>query len=217
MPAATTTSRSPSPPDAPPIALAPGPRATALSNAFNGALAATLKRISYDNFASCFPTPAKYRPETMDAFWRDFTGRLEGVCKSQFESLIEDRSVVAGLNELDRLVAEAGKRRDTAKESGAELPVPPHTLPPSELHHAHLHPFLNAQQEHLQGELSATQASNAKIIDNVSRQRSEMEALVRGLEEVVKDLEASAAMLGAEEVSALVDDIKAMDTEMKNQ
>jgi len=121
----TATSRSPSPIAAPPLAAAPGPRATALNNAFNLALSATLKKVTYDNFAACFPTPAKYRPETMDAFWRDFTGRLEGVCKGQFEALLEERNVVAGLNELDQLVKDAEKRRDAAQAQGEGQVVEP--------------------------------------------------------------------------------------------
>lgn len=59
----------------------PGPRATALQSAFNKALEATLARCTYENFAECFPTPAKGAPDTLRAFWRDFMGRLEEVCK----------------------------------------------------------------------------------------------------------------------------------------
>lgn len=70
-----------SPSSKPPIADAPGPRAQALCNAFEKALDNTLRRCSYENFAACFPTPAEYRSETLDAFWRDFVGRLDAFCK----------------------------------------------------------------------------------------------------------------------------------------
>jgi hypothetical protein len=76
-----TTSRSPSPPGPPPQDSAPGIRATALQKTFDGALKATLNKCSYDNFAACFPTTASYRPETLESFWKDFTGRLGQVCK----------------------------------------------------------------------------------------------------------------------------------------
>lgn len=65
----------------PPIPDAPGPRAQALINAFEKALDNTLRRCNYENFAACFPTPAQYRGETLDQFWREFVGRLEGFCK----------------------------------------------------------------------------------------------------------------------------------------
>jgi hypothetical protein len=74
--------RSPSPSlPAPPVPDAPGPRAQALINAFDKALENTLARCNYTNFAACFPTPATYRSETLDMFWREFVGKLESFCK----------------------------------------------------------------------------------------------------------------------------------------
>lgn len=73
--------RSPSPPPAPPVARAPGPRATALQKVFNDALSHTLRACSYNNFAECFPTPAKYVPQALDGLHRDFVGKLEEMCK----------------------------------------------------------------------------------------------------------------------------------------
>ena len=82
MPAITDVpSRSPSPAPPPPLGESPGPRATALINVFNNALDATLKRCSYSSFAACFPTAAQYVPESLDALWRDFTGKLGQVWK----------------------------------------------------------------------------------------------------------------------------------------
>jgi kinetochore protein NNF1 len=82
MPAMTNVpSRSPSPAAPPPLGESPGPRATALINVFNNALDATLKRCSYSSFAACFPTAAQYVPESLDALWRDFTGKLGQVWK----------------------------------------------------------------------------------------------------------------------------------------
>jgi kinetochore protein NNF1 len=51
-------------------------RATTFVELFDRALDATLKKISYENFAACFPTTAQYRPETLKKFWQDFVDRL---------------------------------------------------------------------------------------------------------------------------------------------
>ena len=58
-----------------PVAL--GPRARALQKVFDSALLASLKACSYDNFAACFPTPARYVPDRLDALWRNMTARIK--------------------------------------------------------------------------------------------------------------------------------------------
>jgi kinetochore protein NNF1 len=103
--------RSPSPPANPPIPLTPGPRATALHNIFSTALAATLKTNSYANFSACFPTPARHCPGALENVWRQLNGKLEGAATREFEDILREKGVVEGLNELDRLVGEAGRVR----------------------------------------------------------------------------------------------------------
>lgn len=76
------TSRSPSPVTAPPIAAAPGPRASALQKLYHDAIAHTLKTCSYTNFASCFPTPAKHAPDAMKDLHSDFIQKLHHTCKA---------------------------------------------------------------------------------------------------------------------------------------
>lgn len=80
--AAPASAASPPPSPLPVLAedATPGARATALQQAFAKALEATLNKCSYANFASCFPTPAQYRPQTLEMFHKDFTGRLSEVC-----------------------------------------------------------------------------------------------------------------------------------------
>lgn len=72
---------SPSPAPQPPTASAPGPRASALEKIFNDALSHTLKACSYTNFAACFPTPARYVPESLTALHKEFVMKLEERCK----------------------------------------------------------------------------------------------------------------------------------------
>lgn len=221
MPATTNVpSRSPSPAAPPPLGESPGPRATALINVFNNALDATLKKCSYNSFAACFPTAAQYVPESLDALWRDFTGKLGQVWKSEFDSILVERNVVQSLNSLDQCIVDAKKRKELAEASSnggpVEVPVPAHTLPPTSLHLAHLLPFLEQHSALLNSQLSATHASNAELLSSITAQRAEIEALVRGLETVVQDLEKSAQMMGQEEVQGLSAEVREIDTEMKN-
>ncbi|KAI9880716.1 MAG: hypothetical protein M1830_000999 [Pleopsidium flavum] len=112
------TTPSPSPPPRAPLALTPGPRATRLTELFLTALTHTLKTCSYANFAACFPTPAKHVPDSLHALWKQMNARFEELAKGEFESVLVERSVVEGLNGLDRLVAEAGRRRERGGMGG---------------------------------------------------------------------------------------------------
>ncbi|KAF2756552.1 Nnf1-domain-containing protein [Pseudovirgaria hyperparasitica] len=201
MPSAAPNTRSQSPETAPPIATAPGPRAQALQNIFTNALDATFKKCNYSNFADCFPTTAKYKPENLDALHRDFVARLGEQCKTEFDKIVQERNVTPALNALDDLLADARKRKDRAATStststpNASAPIPPHTLSPSTLFHAHLHPFLSTHASSLTTEIADVQAANKALFDDVKGQREEIAALLRGLEERVKELEHAAEII----------------------
>ncbi len=126
---------------------------------------------------------------------------------------MKERDVVRNLNELDRLITEAKKRKSRAAEG--EVPIPyvthsrnllestsntntlkrPHTLPPLPLYIAHLAPFLQQTQSQLNARLQTTQSQNAQLASKISGQRAEIEQLVSGLEEVVADLEGAVESL----------------------
>ena len=107
----------PSPP--PPVALTPGPLATRLSTVYHTALTHTLRVCSYENFAACFPTPAKYRPEVLRGLWTQVVRKIEEKGREEFEGILGERSVVEGLNALEGVV-EGGRGR---RERGKEVPV----------------------------------------------------------------------------------------------
>lgn len=120
--------RSPSPVPPPPVATAPGPRATALQKLYSDAIAHVLKTCSYNNFASCFPTPAKEVPDSMRHLHEQFTTRLGDVMKMNFEQILAERNVVPSLNELDALIEDAKKRKAKAEEEAngesVKAPIP---------------------------------------------------------------------------------------------
>jgi kinetochore protein NNF1 len=91
----------------------------------------------------------------------------------------------------------------------------PHTLTPSEIHLAHLMPFLEQQATEMNTKLVETQQSNTELLSTVTTQRAEIEALVRGLENVIQDLEVSAQMMAQDDVQGLSKEIRDLEVEMK--
>ncbi len=116
---------SPSPPPQPPIPLTPGPRAALFTSLFSNALAHTLRTCSYANFSDCFPTPAAHAPHILRAVWTQITEGIDVRARREFDDIMAERDVVAGLNELERLVAEARARKEREKEGGSEGGVEP--------------------------------------------------------------------------------------------
>lgn len=186
MPSRTSPSPSP-PPDAPESStLEPGPRATALKKIYTSALQSTLKSNSYPNFASCFPTPAKYCPTALEGVWRQLNARLEEECQKDFEKILQERKTIQGLNDLDSLSAQARERRDRGVEG--EEPLALHTLTAQQLSDARMHGFLVKSKTELEVKLSATQHDNRAIMENIRVQREEIQRLVAGIEGLVGDI-----------------------------
>ncbi len=84
-----------SPTPAPPTAQTPGPRASAFVKLYNDALSNTLKSISYESFAACFPLIAVQAPDSLRAMHGAFVGRLEGFAKV-FYVLVETQILETG-------------------------------------------------------------------------------------------------------------------------
>ena len=91
----------------------------------------------------------------------------------------------------------------------------PHTLTPSEIHLAHLMPFLEQQAIEMNTKLVDTQQSNTELLSTVTSQRAEIEAMIRGLENVIHDLEVSAQAMAQDDVQGLSKEIRDLETEMK--
>ena len=58
-----------------------GRRARALHTIYNEALTHTIKTINYDRFIACFPTPARYCPESLKGVWRQMISRFEELAR----------------------------------------------------------------------------------------------------------------------------------------
>ena len=76
-------------------------------------------------------------------------------------------------------------------------------------------PFLEKQATDMTAKLAETQTANTELLATVTAQRAEIEALVRGLESVVSDLEASAQLMAQDEVQDLSSEIRHVEMEMR--
>ncbi|KAK8034763.1 hypothetical protein PG993_009758 [Apiospora rasikravindrae] len=175
---------------------APGPRAARFQKVLDDSLKHTLGKVTWDNFASCYPTVADRAPATLKAAQRQMVDRLTMLCKKEFDSILTSRNVVNKLNELEGLVSEAELRRDEAGlPDQNNIPTPPHLLPASDILAAHLQPHLVASQSQLNARLQTTQSHNARLWADIQQQRAELSSLTGLLEKLVKDLEEAGGML----------------------
>jgi len=91
----------------------------------------------------------------------------------------------------------------------------PHALPAQQLYLSHLAPSISQQSESLQLRQETLQAENAEILQRVLQQRKEIEGIMKGLENVVADLDQSAAALKAEDIEELVNEAREVDQDMR--
>jgi kinetochore protein NNF1 len=91
----------------------------------------------------------------------------------------------------------------------------PHALPAQQLYLSHLAPSLSQQSQSLQLRQEALQAENAEMLQRVLQQRKEIEDIMSGLENVVADLDQSAAALKDEQIEELVNEARAVDQDMR--
>jgi kinetochore protein NNF1 len=76
-------------------------------------------------------------------------------------------------------------------------------------------PFLEQQAAAMNTSLAETQQANTTLLPVVTAQRAEIEALVRGLEGVVADLEASAGIMSQDDVQGLGAEIRQIEKQMR--
>ncbi|TLD13637.1 uncharacterized protein PgNI_04758 [Pyricularia grisea] len=209
----TATSEAPASPPLPArhTAVAPGPRATALQQAFDEALNRTLAKLEWDKFAACYPTVSARAPNSLRSVQQRVVGLLSEKCRKEFQIILEERQVVPKLNELEALVSEAAMRRKDAGD--AEPGIPPHLLPPEDVLAANMAPLLAAQQNQLNARLQTMQSHNAALFDEIQSQRAEAAALLAELEAACADVGGANALLD-EVADELARETRAAEVEM---
>lgn len=132
--------------------------------------------------------------------------------QAEFEKILLDHAVIPNLNALEELISTARSRMLAHQaslpapppfSSSTSAPIsppnpPPHTLPPATLISAHLSPLLISQNSQLNARLQTVQSQNAGLMNEIRRQRKEIESLLEGIEGKVADLESAGQVLGDE-------------------
>ena len=101
----------------------PGPRAQRLQQVHAASLGKTLDKLSWDNFKQCYPVATSRAESTMRKVHTQMVEQLRKKCKREFESILDNRDVIALLNELERLADDAAARREVHPEE-LEIPTP---------------------------------------------------------------------------------------------
>ena len=134
---------------------------------------------------------------------RQLNTRLQEECEKDFEKILNERGVVEGLGSWDALVEDARTRKARAVD-GEDAPVAPHMLGVEQLGSAYQRAYLVRAEGELKAKLEKQREENERTMENVRRQREEIEMLVRGLEGVVSDIGGGVvAMEGVEELKGL--------------
>ncbi|KAF3901543.1 hypothetical protein ABW21_db0200861 [Orbilia brochopaga] len=131
---ATTTTAATKPPaednhDAAAAALHKRIRSPLLEKVFDRAVKASLSGVTPEAWNKCFPIPSAKRPEQMREVRRKFCEIYELNVRKNFEDIIATRKLLAALDNLDILVAEAQSRRSAFE--AAHPPPPPAPEPSS--------------------------------------------------------------------------------------
>lgn len=118
-------------------AVIPGPRAQRLLDLYARSLSHTMGKLSWGNFAACYPTFARRNEPVLKQIQQQMVTKLQAKCEvrtyppsssqanqgnewqAEFETIIKTRNVVPRLNELEQIAADAHARRQ------ADAP-PPH-------------------------------------------------------------------------------------------
>lgn len=206
--------RSPSPA---PAAPQPNPEAivsqrhTRLQRLYRDALRATLAANSYENFAACFPTPAKYCPKALEGVWAQLNARLSEECTKDFEKICRERNIEAALGSWEQLIEDAARRKEEADATGQEPGRPGYTMNAQELNMAFLSPTLVKAEQELSSKIERQQADNEEMMARVESQRKEMEELVMRMEAMVEDVEAAAKVVESDELRKELDSGIGMD------
>ncbi|EME87515.1 uncharacterized protein MYCFIDRAFT_128903 [Pseudocercospora fijiensis CIRAD86] len=209
------TSRSPSPIQPPPTPSAPGPRATALQKLYHDAIAHVLKTCNYTNFSSCFPTPSRQVPGSVKLLHEQFTEKLGESMRKEFDSILSERNVISSLNELDRLIEDAKRRKSSTTTTEKGDPVPAHTLPARQLYISHLAPTLGKLSANVAERQEVLNQENEETMERIQQQRNDIKRLLDGLENVVKDLNGSVDALKPEEMEKLREEARDADEVMR--
>lgn len=137
--------------------------------------------------------------------------------RKEFDSILGERNVVASLNELDRLIEDAKKRRkEAASQNNESEPLPAHTLPARQLYVSHLAPILSKYSANMSERQDLLCSENLELMERIQQQRQNIQKLLDGLENVVEDLKGSLHAMEPEQMDKIREEVRDADEMMRD-
>ncbi|KAF8976700.1 hypothetical protein BGZ46_008048 [Entomortierella lignicola] len=148
-----------------------GPRMTRLRGILDKSLSETLKACNYDAVCESFPALAANKPKDLRDAHEKVCQFLKIEVNNEFEQIIRERNVIFKMNGLDRLIAEARSKGNTAGsrtilDLSPEVAVRARTVPTKE-----------AEIERLKSELERVQLDNRRIGSALNHSKAEQAAI----------------------------------------
>lgn len=168
------------------VEIGKGPRATKLDEILALSLKQTMRACSYEKLVSCFPTLAQKDPETLKHAQEQVNDFLATACQSEFHKILGERETVMRLNELDNLIADAKRRKDSGAPPIRETLS---DIAPDIILRAHLMPLKREELKQLNMKTLAIQKENMNGLANLESQRRYIEQGTRTLRESLRELE----------------------------
>ncbi|KAK9449461.1 Nnf1-domain-containing protein [Limtongia smithiae] len=206
-----------------------------LTDVFNRSLQSSTKALTFDKLAQCYPYVAEHGRLGLREAMNQAMRFWETSATREYNAILRERNVRQKLDELDVLIDEARARKrrhaeEMAKDdnpspddhasdhandtaAGAEKQVFIETLSPEDIVRAHLTPLNLAEAEKLERRIQESQAANKELLNELTAQEVEIEALFCGISKALNELESAKAETAAlptqMQMFATVDEIRA--------
>ncbi len=159
-----------------------GARAKRLNQILDRSLAETIRSITYDKMALCFPTLASNKPDILLSAHEQVVSFLQTSCQTEFAKVLKERNAVAKLNDLDEVIEDAKRRKDRGEPAGEN----PSDLAPDVILRAHLLPRKRGQVAALTAQLQTVQQKNAEALTALEVQRREIDQQTKALKQTIQ-------------------------------
>ncbi|KAK9247925.1 Nnf1-domain-containing protein [Lipomyces tetrasporus] len=184
---------------------------------FERSLYASTKTLTFSKLSQCYPYVAEHGAAGLREAMNQAMRFWETSSTREFYAILEERNVARKLTELDALIEEARERKTKSEKGeieGSERQVFVENLTPEDLVRAHLTPINLAEAERLEKRIQEAQASNKKLLHEVTAQEREIDDLFCSIKKSLDDLASasteSEALPAKRDMFASIDEINGL-------
>ncbi|KAK9321883.1 Nnf1-domain-containing protein [Lipomyces orientalis] len=158
---------------------------------FQRSLYASTKTLTFSKLSQCYPYVAEHGAAGLREAMNQAMRFWESSSTREFHAILEERDVARKLTEFEALIEEARERKVKSEKEeieGSEKKVFVENLTPEDLVRAHLTPINLAEAERLETRIQEAQASNKKLLHEVTAQEREIDDLFCSIKKSLDDL-----------------------------